>query len=126
MQSANLPLTSSTILIPVPNNMLSLAVAGAAFVGPAAPISQLPQSRLCVPSMNFFQNFNKAFENDPRLADRKEINYTPGKSRNTPKYVQEKERRRKELQSKGLVDKDITDGDGDRDVMGEFFSQFKW
>ena len=31
--------------------------------------------------------------------------------------MQEKERRRKELQSKGLVDKDITDGDGDRDVM---------
>jgi|EP00900_Chrysochromulina_parva_P023263 hypothetical protein len=73
--------------------------------------------------MGLFEDLKKGFENDPRLVNDRVV---PGKAKNVPSYVKQKEAvRQKDQPKQQPKSKKQAEPQGDR-TMAEIFKDWKW
>ena len=117
------PILSGTIMtFKVPAMLLfTLPATAIAFV--TSPTQLQVMREASAMRMGLFDDLKKGFENDPRLVNDRVV---PGKAKNVPSYVKQKEAvRQKDQPKQQPKSKKQVEPQGDR-TMAEIFKDWKW
>ena len=101
-----------------------LFTACAGFMAPQHPASRnVILSCTASPSMGFFDDLKKGFENDQRLEKDRDVN--AGKNKKAPGYVKKKVQARERYESESTKAQKADQSQGDRKIE-DLFSGWKW